>query len=163
MPDSISFNLNGRSVSIEVDGERPLLWVLRSDLGLTGTKSGCGEGHCGACTVLVDGEPVRSCQTPVREAAGKQVMTIEGLSSNGKLHPLQEAFIKHYALQCGFCTPGMLMSAYSLIQHNPNPSREQIVEAMEDNFCRCGTYSRIIEAVRDTAQQLRGEARDERR
>jgi nicotinate dehydrogenase subunit A len=158
MADLISFTLNGRALSLDVDGERPLLWVLRCDLGLTGTKYGCGAGDCGACTVLVDQKPVRSCQTPAKEAAGKRVVTIEGLSGNGKLHPLQRAFVEHYALQCGFCTSGMILSAYCLLQQNPNPTREQIVEAMEDNLCRCGSYGRIIEAVEAAAKVMRGEA-----
>jgi aerobic-type carbon monoxide dehydrogenase small subunit (CoxS/CutS family) len=157
MADSISLNLNGRPVVLTVDGERPLLWVLRCDLGLTGTKYGCGEGHCGACSVLVEDEPVRSCQTPVREVDGKRVVTIEGLSGNGKLHPLQQAFIEHYALQCGFCTPGMILNAYALLKRNPRPTRAQIVEAMEDNLCRCSSYSRIIEAVEAAAGAMRGE------
>ncbi len=158
MKESVQFVVNGESVRLSVDGDRTLLWVLRSDLDLTGTKYGCGEGHCGTCTVLVDGEPLRSCQTPVKEVAGKKVLTIEGVSDNGNLHPLQQAFIKHYALQCGYCTPGMILTAYSLLQRNPNPSRDQIVEAMDDNLCRCGTYSRIIEAVQAAAKQMRGEA-----
>jgi aerobic-type carbon monoxide dehydrogenase small subunit (CoxS/CutS family) len=157
MADSISLNLNGRPVVLTVDGERPLLWVLRCDLGLTGTKYGCGEGHCGACSVLVEDEPVRSCQTRVREVDGKRVVTIEGLSGNGKLHPLQQAFIEHYALQCGFCTPGMILNAYALLKRNPRPTRAQIVEAMEDNLCRCSSYSRIIEAVEAAAGAMRGE------
>jgi aerobic-type carbon monoxide dehydrogenase small subunit (CoxS/CutS family) len=158
MADQISFNLNSRPVTLTVDGERPLLWVLRCDFGLTGTKYGCGEGICGACTVLVDNEPVRSCETPVKEVSGKRVVTIEGLFGNGKLHPLQNAFVEHYALQCGFCTPGMILTAYSLLLKNPKPTREQIIEALENNLCRCGSYSKIIEAVQSAAGAMRGEA-----
>ena len=155
MGDVIRFELNGKTTSLTVDGDRPLLWVLRSDLGLTGTKYGCGEGHCGACTVLVDGQPVRSCQTSVKEVNGKKVLTIEGLSSNGKLHPIQKAFAEHYALQCGFCTPGMIMSALCLLLSNPQPSREEIIAAMDDNLCRCGSYTRIVEAIEAAAKEMR--------
>ena len=158
MREEISFNLNGSPVSVTSGGERPLLWVLRSDFGLTGAKYGCGEGDCGACTVLVDGEAVRSCRTSLFEVAGKKVITIEGLANNGDLHPLQKAFVKHYALQCGFCTPGMIMNAYSLLLRNPSPTREQIIDAMEDNLCRCSAYDRIVEAIEAAAIEMRGEA-----
>jgi len=137
MVETISFNLNDKSVRLTVDSERMLLWVLRSDLGLTGTKYGCGEGFCGACTVLVNNEAVRSCQYPVKNVKGKEVITIEGLSKNGKLHPIQEAFVKHDALQCGFCTPGMILNAYSLLYGNPQPTRTEIIQGMNDNLCRC--------------------------
>ena len=158
MRQEISFNLNGNPVSVRSGGERPLLWVLRSDFGLTGAKYGCGEGDCGACTVVVDGEPVRSCQTSLADVAGKKVLTIEGLASNGDLHPLQKAFVRHYALQCGFCTPGMIMNAYGLLLRNPSPTRQQIVDAMEDNLCRCSSYDRIVEAIESAAREMRGEA-----
>lgn len=157
MKSTVKFNLNGKAVQVEADGERPLLWVLRSDLGITGPKYGCGEGLCGSCTVLVDKEAVRSCQIPLSYVAGKTVITIEGLANNGTLHPLQKAFIEHYALQCGFCTPGMIMNAYGLLLSNPKPSREEILDAMEDNLCRCGSYSRIVKAIESASKEMEGE------
>jgi len=155
MMETLSFKLNGKPMEMALDGERSLLWVLRTDLGLTGTKYGCGEGVCGACTVLVDKEPVRSCQFSVKDVNGKEVITIEGLSKNGDLHPLQKAFVSHDALQCGFCTPGMILNAYALLLKNPEPTREEIVESMEDNLCRCGSYGRIIEAIQTAAQEMK--------
>jgi aerobic-type carbon monoxide dehydrogenase small subunit (CoxS/CutS family) len=134
-------------VSLQVDGERKLLWVLRGELGLTGTKYGCGEALCGACTVVMDGEPVRSCQVAMSDVRGREVVTIEGLERDGRLHPLQEAFVEHGALQCGFCTPGMIMNAYGLLLKNPRATREQILAGMEDNLCRCGAHRRILEAI----------------
>ena len=134
------FKLNGKEISIDVPGEMPVLWVLRDRLGLTGTKYGCGEGHCGACTVLINDEAVRSCQTPVKEIQNKNLITIEGLANNGELHPLQKAFIDHDALQCGFCTPGMILNAYSLLNRNSNPSDAEIIDGMENNLCRCGSH-----------------------
>jgi carbon-monoxide dehydrogenase small subunit len=157
MKETINFKLNDKPINITVDSERMLLWVLRTDLGLTGTKYGCGEGFCGACTVLVNKKAVRSCQFPVKNAKGKEVITIEGLARNGNLHPLQEAFIKHDALQCGFCTSGMILNAYSLLLENPHPSREKIIDGMNDNLCRCGVYSRIIQAIETAAQETKGE------
>ena len=156
MNKTIRFRLNGQTKSLSVDRERNLLWVLRTDFGLTGTKYGCGEGYCGSCTVLVDNEAVRSCQTPVEDVDGKEVLTIEGLSKNGKLHPLQEAFVQHDALQCGYCTPGMILNAYSLLKKNPDPSRQDIIAGMEDNLCRCGAYTRIIQAIQTAAKELKG-------
>ena len=156
MPDSISFNLNGKPVRLSGDGERPLLWVLRTDLGLTGTKFGCGEGHCGACTVLLDGVAVRSCLRKVKQVNGKEVVTIEGLEKDGKLHPVQQAFMEHDALQCGFCTPGMILTAVELLVKNPRPTREQIVRGMEQNFCRCGAHTRIIDAIESAAGTMKG-------
>jgi aerobic-type carbon monoxide dehydrogenase small subunit (CoxS/CutS family) len=155
MMETISFRLNGKPATLNVDGDRSLLWVLRTDLGLTGTKFGCGESLCGACTVVVNKEAVRSCQLPVREVRNQEVVTIEGLGSNGKLHPLQEAFIDLGALQCGFCTSGMIMNAYGLLLKNPNPTRDQIVEGMEDNLCRCGTQVRIIQAIENASKSMR--------
>ncbi len=156
MPDSIAFKLNDKPVQLSVDGERPLLWVLRTDLGLTGTKYGCGEGHCGACTVLLDGVPVRSCLRKVKEIKGKAVVTIEGLEKNGKLHPLQRAFMEHDAMQCGFCTSGMILTAYELLANNPKPTREQIIRGMNQNFCRCGAHTRIIDAIQTAAVAMKG-------
>ena len=156
MSDTIDFKLNGESVRLTTGGDRPLLWVLRADLGMTGAKFGCGEGLCGACTVLVDGKPVRSCQTDTKSVAGKEVITVEGLAQNGKLHPLQRAFADHDALQCGFCTPGMIMNAYGLLMEHSNPTRAQIIERMDENLCRCGTYGRIVEAIQAASREITG-------
>jgi aerobic-type carbon monoxide dehydrogenase small subunit (CoxS/CutS family) len=156
MEESIHFKLNDKPVNITVDAERMLLWVLRNDLGVTGPKYGCGEGLCGACTVLVNKEAVLSCQTPVREVNGKEVITIEGLARDGQLHPLQRAFIKHDALQCGFCTPGMVLKAYSLLKDNPQPTREEIIQEMDDNLCRCGSHIRIVDAIQTAAGEMKG-------
>ena len=151
MKESISFRLNGKPVQLEVEGDRTLLWVLRTDLGLTGTKYGCGESLCGACTVVVGREAVRSCQLPVRAVRGKEVTTIEGLERDGKLHPLQEAFAQAGGLQCGFCTPGMIMNAYALLLKNPKPTRSQVVKGMDDNLCRCAAHHRIVQAIERAA------------
>jgi aerobic-type carbon monoxide dehydrogenase small subunit (CoxS/CutS family) len=156
MEKIIRLKLNGQEINLTLDRERMLLWVLRTDYDLTGTKYGCGLGFCGACTVLVNNEAVRSCQYPVEEIDGKEVVTIEGLSKNGKLHPLQEAFIKHDALQCGFCTPGMILNAYSLLLINPNPSTKDIINGMEENLCRCGSHTRIIQAIQTAAKEMKG-------
>ncbi len=153
MKEAIKFRLNGRPTSLEVEGDRMLLWVLRTDLGLTGTKFGCGENVCGACTVVVGKEAVRSCQFPIRNVQGKDVTTIEGLATGGKLHPLQEKFIEHGAFQCGFCTSGMLMNAYALLLKNPKPTRSQIIEAMDDNLCRCGAHKRIVQAIETASRK----------
>jgi len=152
MEKTILFNINGKSTQITVDEDRMLLWVLRTELGLTGAKYGCGEGFCGACTVLVNNEPVRSCQFPMKDIEGKEVLTIEGLEENGELHLLQRAFMAHDALQCGFCTPGMILASYTLLLKNPRPTREDIIEALEDNLCRCGAHTRIIDAIKTTAE-----------
>ncbi len=157
MAETVSFKLNGSPVELTLDGERKLIWVLRADLGLTGTKLGCGEGPCGACTVLVDNKPVRSCQSSIKDVDGKEVITIEGLARNGGPHPLQKAFMSHDALQCGFCTPGMIMNAYGLLLKNSNPTRQEIIEGMEGNLCRCGAYGRIIEAIQTAAQEMKEE------
>jgi carbon-monoxide dehydrogenase small subunit len=156
MTETIRFNLNGKPVSLSVDGDRPLLWVLRTDLGLTGTKYGCGEGLCGACTVIVDEEPVRSCLISVKDVAGKKVMTIEGLVKDGKLHPIQEAFIRHEALQCGYCTSGMILETYGLLRKNPRPDEKQIKDGLEDHLCRCGSHNRVLRAVQAAAETMRG-------
>ena len=147
MVEPIQFRLNGKPVHLEVDGERMLLWVLRTELGLTGAKYGCGEGFCGACTVLVDGEAVRSCQAPVKTVRGKDILTIEGLERDGKLHPIQEAFIEHEAMQCGFCTSGMILTAHAFLAKNPRPTEKDVRDGLEDNLCRCGTHTRVIRAV----------------
>ena len=151
----IDVRINRKPVRLNVDGERMLLWVLRTDLGLTGTKYGCGEGHCGACTVLVNEEAVRSCRLPVKLIRGKDVLTIEGLSQNGVLHPLQQAFIEHDALQCGFCTSGMILTAYGLLKNNPQPSDSDIIRGMDHNLCRCSSYVRVIKAVRSAARSMK--------
>ena len=156
MKKSVSFTLNGKAVQLTVDDERSLQWVLRTDLGLTGTKHGCGEGWCRVCNVLVDSKVHASCQTPVREVAGRRVVTIEGLAKNGRLHPLQEAFIKHDALQCGFCTPGMIIRAAGLLAQNPEPTRREIIEGMDGNLCRCGAHVRIIQAIETAAKEMKG-------
>ena len=153
---TVSFTLNNARRELEVDDDRRLLWVLRTDLGLTGTKFGCGQAQCGACTVLVDGRAVRSCQTPVRTIHGRDVTTIEGLGTNG-LHPLQRAFIEHQAFQCGFCTPGMLMAAYALLSGNRAPDRTQIVSQLDHNLCRCGAHTRIIAAIESLRAAERGQ------
>lgn len=154
MSKTIQFTLNDKPIRIEVDGDRPLLWVLRTDLGLTGTKFGCGEGLCGACTVLVDDEAVPSCQITVESIAGSRVKTIEGIMAGGQLHPIQRAFMDLDALQCGFCTPGMILKAYSLLAANPRPTRDQIITEMNDNLCRCGAHGRIVEAIETAAREL---------
>ena len=154
MKETLRFKLNGKPVSLEVDPTRKLLWVLRYDLKLTGAKYGCGEALCGACTVMLDRQVVRSCSVEMKEVAGKEVTTIEGLEQNGKLHPLQDAFVQHDALQCGYCTPGMIMNAYGLLLNNPRPSRSQIIEQMEGNLCRCGAHMRIVEAIETAAKQM---------
>jgi aerobic-type carbon monoxide dehydrogenase small subunit (CoxS/CutS family) len=158
MRETIRFRLNGRPTTLEVEGERKLLWVLRTDMGLTGTKYGCGESLCGSCTVIVDGEAVRSCQYPVRDVQGKEVLTIEGLARGEQLHPLQEEFAERGALQCGYCTPGMIMNAYGLLLADPKPSREKVVDAMEGNLCRCSAYKRILEAIESVAGTKGGAA-----
>jgi aerobic-type carbon monoxide dehydrogenase small subunit (CoxS/CutS family) len=149
-------HVNGNKLRIDADTDRSLLSVLRDDLDLTGSKYGCGEGQCGACTVLIDGQATRSCITKVGLAAGKKITTIEGIEKNGRLHPLQEAFLEADALQCGYCTPGMIMSSVALLSKNPNPSEQEIVRFMDGNVCRCGTYPRIVTAIRKAAQSMKG-------
>ncbi|HEU4710412.1 MAG TPA: (2Fe-2S)-binding protein [Pyrinomonadaceae bacterium] len=147
MAKTSSLNVNGRKLPVNVDSQTSLLTVLRDYLNLTGTKYGCGEAQCGACTVLVDGVMTRSCTMPVGKVSGKQITTIEGLETNGQLHPLQQAFIEADAMQCGYCTPGMIMAGVGLLKKNPKPSREEIVRHMDRNVCRCGTYLRIVKAI----------------
>jgi carbon-monoxide dehydrogenase small subunit len=156
MEETIKFQLNGKKTEAMIDPTQTLLWVLRNHFGLTGTKFGCGMGFCGACTVLIDNEPVRSCQLSIGDAAGKNVVTIEGLVIKGKLHPVQEAFVKHDALQCGYCTPGMIMNATGLLIKNPAPSVQEIKDEMENNLCRCGAHMRIIEAVQTASKEMKG-------
>ena len=158
MNRTLRFRLNGRPATLDIDDERSLLWALRTQLELTGTKYGCGEGLCGACTVLVDGKAVRSCSTLVKAVSGKEVVTIEGLARGDSLHPLQQAFIAQGALQCGYCTPGMLMSAQALLSRNPKPSRDEIAAHMEHNLCRCGAHQRIVDAIEAAAQKSGGAA-----
>ena len=153
MLQAIAFTLNGKPVTFEVDPERTLLWVLRSDLALTGAKFGCGEGVCGACTVLVDDEAMPSCQMTVGEAAGREIRTIEGLSGADELHPVQQSFIDHGAIQCGFCTPGIIMTAKTLLEDNPAPTEEEINEALAGTFCRCTGHIKIKEAIRGLTEQ----------
>jgi aerobic-type carbon monoxide dehydrogenase small subunit (CoxS/CutS family) len=149
--------VNGTSFMVDAAADQPLLGVLRENLGLTGCKIGCGEGACGACTVLVDDQVTRSCITPVGTVAGLLVRTIEGLEADGRLHPLQQAFLDQDALQCGYCTSGMIMSALGLLQHCSDPSEQAIVEAMQGNICRCGAYPRIVQAIQQAAVELRAE------
>ncbi len=150
MERSISFTLNGQRATVKADDDRMQLWVLRSEVGLTGTKFGCGEGLCGACTAIVENEAVRSCVTPLKAVAGKRVLTIEGIGRNG-LHAVQQAFLDHHAFQCGYCTSGMIVSAYALLLKTPHPTREQVARHMEDNLCRCGAHVRILDAIQEAA------------
>jgi aerobic-type carbon monoxide dehydrogenase small subunit (CoxS/CutS family) len=159
MTRKISFSINGKPTTLDLDPERMLLWILRTELGLTGTKFGCGEGLCGSCSVLVDGRVERACQLPVGKVEGTKVLTVEGLASGDRLHPLQSAFVEHDALQCGFCTPGMIMNAVGLLTANPKPSRQQILDSMENNLCRCGAHKRIVEAIESAAATMRKGAR----
>ena len=151
-----ALTVNGKKLTVNVDSQTSLLSVLRNDLDLTGTKYGCGEAQCGACTVLIDGQQTRSCVTPVGKVANKQITTIEGLEKDGQLHPLQEAFLKADAMQCGYCTPGMIMSSVALLSKTPQPTSEQIVRHMDRNVCRCGTYLRIVAAIQMASGQKGG-------
>jgi aerobic-type carbon monoxide dehydrogenase small subunit (CoxS/CutS family) len=156
MEETIKFQLNGKQTEALIDPNDTLLWVLRNHFGLTGTKFGCGQGFCGSCTILIDNEPVRSCQLPAGDVAGKSVITIEGLAKDGNLHPVQKAFVDHDALQCGFCTPGMIMNAAGLLIRNPNPTVQEIKEGMENNLCRCAAHGRIVEAVETASIEMKG-------
>jgi isoquinoline 1-oxidoreductase subunit alpha len=151
-----SLNVNGKKISVDLDPHTSLLIALRNDLNLTGTKYGCGEAQCGACTVLIDGQAIRSCITQVGKVADKQITTIEGLEKDGQLHPLQEAFLKADAMQCGYCTPGMIMSGVDLLNKNRQPTRDEIIRHMDRNVCRCGTYLRIITAIQMAAERKGG-------
>jgi aerobic-type carbon monoxide dehydrogenase small subunit (CoxS/CutS family) len=154
MPRVSELHVNGKSCRVDADGERSLLNVLRDDLDLTGSKYGCGEGECGACTVLIDGKPTRSCTKAVGEVGSGKVVTIEGIERDGRLHPLQDAFLKTQALQCGYCTSGMIMSGVALLEKTPRPSNEEIIRAMKGNVCRCGVYQRIVEAINEAAKAM---------
>ena len=156
MASITEISVNGVQRRIEVDPERSLLSILRDDLDLTGSKYGCGEGRCGACTVLIDGKATRSCVTPLGDCDGKQITTIEGLEHGGKLHPLQEAFLDTCAMQCGYCTAGMIMSGVALLTQNAEPTLPDIVRSMEGNICRCGTYARIATAIRQAGAAMKG-------
>ena len=159
MPKTIEIEVNGKRYPVQYDPETPLLYVLRDELGLTGSKYGCGEGQCGACTVLIGGAPRRSCQIPVSAAVGKPVTTIEGLEKEGRLHPVQQAFLDAGAFQCAYCTTGMIMSSVGLLQSNTNPSSAEIVQFLQGNICRCGTHPRIVEAVHQAAQAMQERGR----
>jgi aerobic-type carbon monoxide dehydrogenase small subunit (CoxS/CutS family) len=158
MAAEIELRVNGVKRKVEAEPDRMLLGVLRDELGLTGSKYGCGEGQCGACTVVLEGRAVRSCRTAISDCAGKPITTIEGLEQDGKLHPLQQAFLDVGALQCGYCTSGMIMSSYALLAKRPAPTRQQVTQAMEGNVCRCGTYQRILAAINQASQSLKGGA-----
>jgi aerobic-type carbon monoxide dehydrogenase small subunit (CoxS/CutS family) len=160
MPEPTMLIVNGAAHTLDSTLDRPLLDVLREDLGLTGCKIGCGEGACGACTVLVDGHPTRSCITPLADALDHQVFTVEGLADQGRLHPLQQAFLDADAMQCGYCTPGMIMAALGLLGRVPDPSEDAIIAAMQGNICRCGTYARIVCAIQQAARSLRAQPGD---
>lgn len=156
MEETVSFQLNGKKTDVLIDPTQTLLWVLRNHFGLTGTKYGCGMGFCGSCTILIDNEAVRSCTISVGEVKGKDVVTIEGLAKNGELHPVQKAFVEHDAMQCGYCTPGMIMNATGLLIKNPAPTKEEIKLGMEDNLCRCGAHVRIVEAIQTASEEMKG-------
>ena len=156
MAKTVSFRLNDQAVKINVDPDRDLLWVLRTELGLTGPKYGCGISQCGACTVLVNDRAVRACSVPIKSVEGKELVTIEGLAKGEELHPIQKAFIQHDALQCGFCTPGMILTAYGLLRKNPNPTHAEVITGMDKNLCRCGAHVRIVEAILAAAAAMRG-------
>jgi len=157
MMQTVSFRLNDQPVQLQVEPDRDLLWVLRTELEMTGPKYGCGISQCGACTVLVNGQAVRACNVPVRSVAGKEVVTIEGLARGDKLHPLQEAFMAHDALQCGFCTGGMILTAYAFLRKNPHPTRAEVIAGMDHNLCRCGAHLRIVAAILAAADAMRQE------
>jgi len=156
MAEKIQFQLNGKNVEVQAESNQTLLWVLRTHFNLTGTKYGCGLGYCGSCTVLMDDDPVRSCGIMMEDVANTKIVTIEGLEKDGKLHPMQQAFVDNDALQCGYCTPGMIMNAIGLLARNPEPTRQEIVDGMEDNLCRCGAHKRIIDAIASASKTMKG-------
>lgn len=158
MSETIEFLLNGQAARLDTDPNRRLLWALRTDLGLTGTKYGCGIGLCGACTVLVARKAVRACRCTLGQVKGQEVLTIEGLANGEKLHPLQQAFVDQGALQCGFCTSGMILNAYGFLLQNPTPTEAEVINAMDDNLCRCGAHPRIVKAILSAAQVMKGGA-----
>ncbi len=155
MEKIIQFELNGNQVQMPLREDQSLLWALRTHFNLTGTKYGCGLGFCGACTVLMDNEPVRSCIIYMADVEGKKITTIEGLAPADQLHPIQQAFVDHDAMQCGYCTPGMIMNAYGLLLKNPSPSRKLIIEGMNNNYCRCGAHSQIVDAVESVSNEAK--------
>jgi aerobic-type carbon monoxide dehydrogenase small subunit (CoxS/CutS family) len=157
MEEKVQFELNGKQVEVQLEENQTLLWVLRTNFNLTGTKYGCGEGSCGSCTVLVNDEPVRSCVTALEDIEGAKVVTIEGLADGEKLHPVQQAFVDHDALQCGYCTPGMILNATALLKKNPKPTRKEIIDGMDGNLCRCGAHTRIIMAIETASKMMKGE------
>jgi aerobic-type carbon monoxide dehydrogenase small subunit (CoxS/CutS family) len=157
MEKKVQFELNGKKVEVAFEENQTLLWALRTHFKLTGTKYGCGLGYCGSCTVLWDGDPVRSCGIFLEDIQDAHITTIEGLAENGELHPVQQAFVDNDALQCGYCTPGMIMNAVGLLNQNPEPTREDIIAGMEDNLCRCGAHTRIIDAVASASKAMKGE------
>jgi aerobic-type carbon monoxide dehydrogenase small subunit (CoxS/CutS family) len=157
--EKVKFELNGKQVEASLEQNQTLLWALRTQFNLTGTKYGCGEGYCGSCTVLINDEPARSCVTPLEDVDGAKVVTIEGLADGEKLHPVQQAFVENDALQCGYCTPGMILNAAALLKKNPEPTRKEIIEGMDGNLCRCGAHTRIIMAIESASKMMKGETK----
>jgi aerobic-type carbon monoxide dehydrogenase small subunit (CoxS/CutS family) len=156
MEKKVQFELNGKQVEVQVEKDQTLLWVLRTNFNLTGTKYGCGEGYCGSCTVLMNDEPVRSCGIYTEDLESAKIVTIEGLANGDVLHPVQQAFVQHDALQCGYCTPGMILNAVGLLKNNPEPTRKEIIDGMEGNLCRCGAHTRIILAIETASKMMKG-------
>ncbi len=157
--EKVKFELNGKQVEASLEQNETLLWALRTQFNLTGTKYGCGEGYCGSCTVLINDEPARSCVTPLEDVDGAKVVTIEGLADGETLHPVQQAFVQNDALQCGYCTPGMILNAVSLLKKNPEPTRKEIIDGMDGNLCRCGAHTRIIMAIESASKIMKGESK----
>lgn len=159
MEEKVKFELNGKQVEASLGQNQTLLWALRAQFNLTGTKYGCGEGFCGACTVLLNDEPARSCVIALEDVEGAKVVTIEGLADGEKLHPVQQAFVEHDALQCGYCTPGMIMNAVDLLNKHPEPTRKEVIDGMNGNLCRCGAHTRIIMAIESASKMMKGETK----